>query len=113
MPRLFLSWLLAALSIATMLPAQTRMLRSPSVSAKHIAFAYAQNIWVVDRDGSRLVAVAWGRLSPAAERPLPVRLAEITAGLARLIAEHAPDRAAVECVSASPKTQSPVLGKAG
>ena len=51
MPRLFLSWLLAALSIATMLPAQTRMLRSPSVSAKHIAFAYAQNIWVVDRAG--------------------------------------------------------------
>jgi tricorn protease len=31
--------------------AQTRMLRSPSVSAKHIAFAYAQNIWIVDRAG--------------------------------------------------------------
>ena len=30
---------------------QTRMLRSPSVSAKHIAFAYAQNVWVVDRAG--------------------------------------------------------------
>ncbi len=31
--------------------AQTRMLRSPSVSATHIAFAYAQNIWIVDRTG--------------------------------------------------------------
>jgi tricorn protease len=31
--------------------AQTRMLRSPSVSATHIAFAYAQNIWIVDRAG--------------------------------------------------------------
>jgi tricorn protease len=29
----------------------TRMLRSPSVSATHIAFAYAQNIWVVERAG--------------------------------------------------------------
>jgi tricorn protease len=29
----------------------TRMLRTPSVSARHIAFAYANNIWVVDRTG--------------------------------------------------------------
>jgi tricorn protease len=29
----------------------TRMLRSPSVSATHVAFAYANNIWVVDRAG--------------------------------------------------------------
>ncbi len=29
----------------------TLMLRSPAVSATHIAFAYAQNIWVVERDG--------------------------------------------------------------
>ncbi|MEP6691645.1 MAG: PDZ domain-containing protein, partial [Gemmatimonadaceae bacterium] len=28
-----------------------RMLRAPSVSATHIAFAYANNIWVVDRAG--------------------------------------------------------------
>ena len=27
------------------------MLRAPSVSAQHIAFAYAQNVWVVDRKG--------------------------------------------------------------
>jgi tricorn protease len=31
--------------------ASTRLLRSPSVSATHIAFAYANNIWVVERAG--------------------------------------------------------------
>ena len=30
---------------------QTRLLRSPTVSATHIAFAYANNIWVVERSG--------------------------------------------------------------
>lgn len=29
----------------------TRMLRAPSVSARHIVFTYAQNVWVVDRAG--------------------------------------------------------------
>jgi tricorn protease len=29
----------------------TRMLRSPTVSATHIAFAYANNIWIVERSG--------------------------------------------------------------
>jgi tricorn protease len=29
----------------------TRLLRSPTVSAAHIAFAYANNIWVVERSG--------------------------------------------------------------
>src|SRR5262245_38317628 len=29
----------------------TKMLRSPTVSATQIAFAYAQNIWIVDRKG--------------------------------------------------------------
>ena len=37
------------------LPAQsaaaTRLLRTPSVSATHIAFAYANNIWIADRAG--------------------------------------------------------------
>src|SRR5262249_39142410 len=32
-------------------PTGTRMLRSPTVSGTQIAFAYAQNIWVVDRAG--------------------------------------------------------------
>ena len=31
----------------------TRLLRTPTVSATHIAFAYASNIWVVDRAGGR------------------------------------------------------------
>lgn len=43
--------LLATGLLATSGLAQTRMLRSPSVSTRHIAFAYAQNIWVVDRAG--------------------------------------------------------------
>jgi tricorn protease len=29
----------------------TRLLRTPTVSASHVAFAYANNIWVVDRAG--------------------------------------------------------------
>ncbi|HTM33295.1 MAG TPA: PDZ domain-containing protein [Vicinamibacterales bacterium] len=29
----------------------TRMLRSPTVSARHVAFAYANNIWVAERSG--------------------------------------------------------------
>ncbi len=32
-------------------PATTRMLRNPTVSASQIAFAYANNIWIVDRQG--------------------------------------------------------------
>src|SRR5579862_7109425 len=31
--------------------AQTRLLRTPTVSATQIAFAYANNIWTVDRAG--------------------------------------------------------------
>ena len=33
------------------LNAQTRMLRSPSVSTRQIAFAHAGNIWIVERGG--------------------------------------------------------------
>jgi tricorn protease len=29
----------------------TRLLRTPSISAAHVAFAYANNIWIVDRKG--------------------------------------------------------------
>jgi tricorn protease len=29
----------------------TRMLRSPTISATHVAFVYANNIWVVERAG--------------------------------------------------------------
>src|SRR5690349_2728424 len=47
MRRLIL-FLLAAPAI---LPAQTRMLRSPSISGSQIVFAYANNVWIVGRDG--------------------------------------------------------------
>src|SRR5438105_3174418 len=45
--------LLPALLLAApaVLGAQTRMLRSPSISGNQIAFAYANNIWIVGRDG--------------------------------------------------------------
>src|SRR6185369_2841604 len=36
---------------ATPLAAQTRLLRTPSVSSTQIAFAYANNIWTVDKAG--------------------------------------------------------------
>ncbi|MGZ8378735.1 MAG: S41 family peptidase [Gemmatirosa sp.] len=34
-------------------PTATRLLRAPSVSAQHIAFAYANNVWVVERAGGQ------------------------------------------------------------
>ena len=47
-PRLTAALLLLAAPSAS---AQTRMRRSPTVSKAHIAFAYAGNIWIVDRAG--------------------------------------------------------------
>ncbi len=41
----------AALAVPVIATAQTRMLRSPTVSKTQIAFAYANNIWTVDRAG--------------------------------------------------------------
>lgn len=44
--------LLIAASIGTHAAATpTRLLRQPSISATHVAFAYANNIWIVDRKG--------------------------------------------------------------
>jgi tricorn protease len=50
--------LVGLLGIAVFLPRsvtangdQTRLLRSPTISASHIAFAYANNIWTVERAG--------------------------------------------------------------
>src|SRR5947207_13637244 len=43
-----LAAILAAPVVAT---AQTRMLRTPTVSKTQVAFAYANNIWTVDRAG--------------------------------------------------------------
>ena len=42
---------LVATRVATANGGATRMLRSPTVSATHIAFAYANNIWIVERAG--------------------------------------------------------------
>ncbi|MFN0179013.1 MAG: PDZ domain-containing protein [Gemmatimonadales bacterium] len=42
---------LGLLLLAGPIAAQTLLLRQPSVSERHIAFAYANNIWVVDRTG--------------------------------------------------------------
>jgi crossover junction endodeoxyribonuclease RuvC len=53
---------------------------------------------VIAGSGGRFVAVAWGRLSPDAGRPLGERLLEIARGLGRVIEEHAPERAVVERV---------------
>jgi len=39
------------LGAPVLLPAQTRMLRSPSMSGNQIVFAYANNVWIVGRDG--------------------------------------------------------------
>src|SRR5512134_1425259 len=43
--------MLALAATITPLAAQTKLLRTPTVSASHIAFAYANNIWIVDRAG--------------------------------------------------------------
>ncbi len=51
----YLPWLAAPLFAVALAASpngeSTRLLRSPTVSAKQIAFAYANNIWVVDRTG--------------------------------------------------------------
>src|SRR5262249_56800985 len=43
--------LAALLAVPAVAAAQTRMLRTPTVSNTQIAFAYANNIWIVDRAG--------------------------------------------------------------
>lgn len=43
--------LLLSAPVAAQAPGRTRLLRQPSVSERHIAFAYANNIWVVARTG--------------------------------------------------------------
>lgn len=64
---------------------------------------------VLDCTGSRLAAVAWGRLSPDADRPLADRLLEIAGGLGRLIELHRPERAVVERVFHGVSTRSLIV----
>ena len=42
---------LQSFSAGAQAPGRTRLLRQPSVGERNIAFAYANNIWVVGRDG--------------------------------------------------------------
>lgn len=51
LPAASLAALLATLLAAPAARAQTRLLRTPSVSATHIAFAYGGSVWIVDRAG--------------------------------------------------------------
>jgi crossover junction endodeoxyribonuclease RuvC len=51
---------------------------------------------VVEETGGRLSLVAIGVVETPAKTPLPARLQRIYAGLRSVIAEHAPDTAAVE-----------------
>ena len=53
--------------------------------------------WGVIRiEGSRLSHIANGQLPTDAKAPMPERLAKLHAGIAAVIAAHAPDRAACE-----------------
>ncbi|MEM1196652.1 MAG: crossover junction endodeoxyribonuclease RuvC [Pseudomonadota bacterium] len=61
---------------------------------------------VVRRDGSRLSHVANGELPTNSKAPMAERLAGLQAGLAAVIAEHAPDRAACEEVFVNKNPQS-------
>ena len=46
---LFLTGSLAAKKID---PADTRMLMQPAISSTHIAFVYAEDLWIANKDGS-------------------------------------------------------------
>jgi tricorn protease len=50
-PALFLAFAAATAPHTAAAQGGTRLLRTPSVSAQHLTFAYANNIWVVDRAG--------------------------------------------------------------
>ena len=73
----------------------------------------ATGFGVVDRLGDRLVHVAHGTLRPARSAPLAARLHHLHRDLCAVIAQHAPDVAAVEqvFVAASPRSAL-VLGQA-
>lgn len=68
---------------------------------------------VVERAGSRLRHVAHGVLRPTRAQPMAARLAQIHAGLATLIAEHAPECVAIEQIFVAASGRSAiVLGQA-
>lgn len=51
MHKLTIVLLLAASLVTQAAGAPTRLLRQPSISATHVAFTYANNIWIVERKG--------------------------------------------------------------
>jgi tricorn protease len=64
---LFASFLLAASTATGATGASTRLLRMPTVSATQIAFAYANNLWIVERAGGnarRLTSFAGQTTNP-------------------------------------------------
>ena len=61
---------------------------------------------LVRAEGSRLSHVANGQISTQAKAPMAERLAALQAGVAAAIAEHRPDRAAVEEIFANKNPQS-------
>jgi tricorn protease len=44
-------WLSAAVGLAAPDIQDTRLLTQPAVSGQHVAFVYADNLWVADLDG--------------------------------------------------------------
>ncbi|MEI9850468.1 MAG: crossover junction endodeoxyribonuclease RuvC [Sphingomonas sp.] len=68
---------------------------------------------LIRAEGNRLSHIANGRLTTDAKAPLPRRLAHLDAQLAALIADRAPDSAAVEEVFVNANPQSTLkLGQA-
>jgi crossover junction endodeoxyribonuclease RuvC len=68
---------------------------------------------LIRAEGNRLSHLANGQLRTDAQSPLPRRLAHLDAMLAALIADHAPDAAAVEEVFVNANPQSTLkLGQA-
>lgn len=61
---------------------------------------------LVRAEGSRLTHVANGQLATDAGAPMAERLAALYAGVAQVIADHGPDRAAVEEVFVNKNPQS-------
>ena len=68
---------------------------------------------IIQADGNRLSHIANGQLKTDASAPLPERLADLCRQLETLIAEHAPEAAAVEEVFVNKNPQSTLkLGQA-
>ena len=61
---------------------------------------------VIRAEGSRIAHIANGQIKTGAKAPMAERLAALQAGLASVIAEHSPDRAAAEEVFVNKNPQS-------